>query len=54
MNYIVTGLLVVAVSVLLAVTGLAAVQRFVPSQVRRCTTTWPASSTPSWVSSTLY
>ena len=35
MNYIVTGLLVVTVSVLLAVTGLAAVQRFVPSQVRQ-------------------
>jgi hypothetical protein len=34
-NYIVTGLLVVTLSVLLAVTGLAAVQRFVPSQVRQ-------------------
>ena len=35
MIYIVPGLLVVALSVLIAVTGLAVVQRFVPSQMRQ-------------------
>ena len=44
---VVYGLLVVGGACFVAVLGLALVQRLVPTTIRKGTTTWPASSTPS-------
>ena len=51
---IVPGLLVVAVSVVIAVAGLTLVQRIVPRSCASNTTTWRASYMLSWASSTPY